>query len=357
MRIGLLVHPCDPEKPGGLGRSNFALAEALLQEGGEHSYVVYLKGDPKPTPFSAFSNVQVVFLGTGPLWLTGGRLLDPSLDAYVFFGPIIPLGFSPKKSVVIIFDFAFLTIPARSVKERVSSWFLYLLQARALRLATHVLAISEATRQEALRYFKLAPLKVSVMHVAYMALSSEAKPLAVPDRYFLFAGVLKERKNVANIIRAFALVHAEHPDAALVIAGKPEGEYYRSLVALVQELRVGSAVHFAGYVTDAELAYLYQKAIALVFPSLLEGFGMPVLEAMHAGLPVVTSNTGALAEVAGDAALLADPQSPKAIAEGMSSLLANGNLRESLRTKGYARAAEFSWEASARMLRATLSRI
>ena len=188
-----------------------------------------------------------------------------------------------------------------------------------------------------------------------MALPEDTKPLPVPENFFLFAGVLKERKNVLGIVRAFSLFHATHPNFFLVIAGKKEGAYYKSVVRLVAELGIDSHVRFMGYVSNEELAYLYAKATALVFPSLIEGFGMPVLEAMHAGLPVVTANTGSLAEVAGDAALLVDPRDPSDIAGALSSLAHDGALRDSLRARGYARAAQFSWEQSARKLLAHVS--
>lgn len=355
MKIGLLIHPCEPEKPGGLGRGNFALAEALLQEDLEHSYIVYLKGTPRATPFSSYPNVTVTFMGNGPLWLTGARTLDPMLDAYIFFTPIIPLLFHPKKSIAIAFDFAFLDIPPRSLKERLTAWFLYLLQSRSLRIATSIVTISHATRGDVIRHFGIMPEKIETIHIGYMALPTDTKPLPVPEKFFLFAGVLKERKNVAGIIRAFALFHAAHPDFSLVIAGKKEGSYYRSLISLVQELNVVSDVLFVGYVSNEELAYLYAKAIALIFPSFIEGFGMPVLEAMHAGLPVITSNTGALAEVAGDAALLVNPHDPSDIAQALVTLAHDEELRDSFRVRGYARAAQFSWEEAARNLLACVN--
>lgn len=350
MRIGLLIHPCEPEKPGGLGRSNFALVETLLRESTEHSYVIYLKGVPRPMPFSTYPRTTVRFTGPGPLWLTGALALDPTLDAYIFFSPIIPLFFRPHKSVVIVFDFAFLEMTARSLKERFSNWFLYRLQSRSLRMATNIVAISNATRNGVVRHFGIPQEKVKTMHIGYMPLPAETKFLPVPEKFFLFPGVLKERKNIAGIIRAFALFQTEHSEHALLIAGKKEGAYYESLVRLVRELGIETQVRFVGYVRNDELAYLYEKAVALVFPSFVEGFGMPVLEAMHAGLPVITSNTGALAEVAGDAAILVNPRDVASIAQALSALAQDKALRDTLRKRGYVHAAEFSWQKAARIL-------
>ncbi len=355
MNIGLFIHPCEPEKPGGLGRANFALAEALLREDPRNTYTVYLKGTPRETLFSTHPNVETVFIGNGPLWLTGARTLDPTLDAYVFFTPIIPLFSRPKKSIVITHDFAFLDIPPRSLRERLTNWFLYMLQERSLRRATRIVAISDATRTNAIRHFSIAPEKIETIHIGYMPLPASTQALPVPDKFFLFAGVLKERKNVAGVIRAFASFYPTHPDFSLVIAGKKEGAYYKSLVSLANKLGVTSRVHFVGYVSNEELAYLYTKATALVFPSFIEGFGMPVLEAMHANLPVITTNTGALAEVTGDAALLVDPHDPSDIAQALSTIVRDKVLRDSLRARGHARAAQFSWERAARALLARMN--
>ncbi len=350
MKIGLLVHPYEPERPGGLGRANFAYVEALLKSDRANSYTIYLKGAPHKTSFSTYQNATVVWMGNGPLWLTGFRALDPSLDLYVFFNPIIPLFFYPKKSIVIAYDFAFLKMGSSSLKDYIQTWFTYMLQYRSLHKATRVVTISDATKEDIVQYFKIARDKINMIHVGYMALTQPARPMSLPEPFFLFAGVLKERKNVAGIIRAFAVLHASHPGITLVIAGKKEGAYYQSLLRLITELQIASHIHFLGYVSNEELAYLFSKAVALVFPSFVEGFGMPVLEAMHAGTPVITSREGALAEVAGTAALLVDPHDPADIANAMRHIAEDAGLREELVKKGYARAAEFSWEKTGQKL-------
>jgi glycosyltransferase involved in cell wall biosynthesis len=157
-------------------------------------------------------------------------------------------------------------------------------------------------------------------------------------------------KDLSRVVKAFAEFHAAHPEYALVIAGKTEGAYYQSLVALAATLSISDSVRFIGYVSDDELAYLYAKARALVFPSLLEGFGMPVLEAMEKGLPVVTSNDGSLAEIAGDAAVLVDPRNPYDIAQGIARIVDDETARGDLIARGRVRAAQFSWEKAGRRL-------
>ncbi len=348
MNIGLLVHPYSRTAPGGLGRANAMLSHAIAEADPANEYTFFVKGTDAAVGVQKGANWKTVLLGNGPTWLTGG--LDASLDAYVFFTPIIPLFFKPKKSVVIALDFAFLDIPPRSVAERLSSALLYFLQARALRLATKIVSISEATKQSAIQHFGIASEKIEAVHIGFMPLAGSPKPIDVPERFVLFAGVLKERKNVSGVVKAFAEFHAAHPEYALVIAGKTEGAYYQSLVELARALSISDSVRFIGYVSDDELAYLYAKARALVFPSLLEGFGMPVLEAMEKGLPVVTSNDGSLAEIAGDAAVLVDPRNPYDIAQGIARIVDDESARDDFIARGRVRAAQFSWEKAGRRL-------
>jgi glycosyltransferase involved in cell wall biosynthesis len=165
----------------------------------------------------------------------------------------------------------------------------------------------------------------------------------LPERYFFFLGTLQPRKNFARIVQAYAKWRAAHPDdpAALVIAGGQGWLYDPAWTAGVD------GVILPGYVDDADKGALYAGALALVFPSLYEGFGFPVLEAMHSGCPVICSNTSSLPELAGDAALLVDPLDVEAIAAAMGALSTDETLRIRLRANGYEQARKFSWDAAA----------
>jgi glycosyltransferase involved in cell wall biosynthesis len=170
----------------------------------------------------------------------------------------------------------------------------------------------------------------------------------LPERYILFVGTLEPRKNVQTLLQAFAQIIAETPqdDLMLVIAGGKGwgGEDYMSTV---DTLKLHDHVRFAGFVEDDHLPALYRSALLFVYPSLYEGFGLPVLEAMACGTPVITSNRASLPEVAGDAALLVDPTRPEALAAAMTSIMNDGKLRQALRAKGLARARTFTWDAVA----------
>jgi glycosyltransferase involved in cell wall biosynthesis len=257
---------------------------------------------------------------------------------------------------VFALDFAYWRMP-RSWRNEFSARLLFFLHGRALRKADAVIAISEETKKDVMRFFNISAERITVVQLSYVPLGEKKEELSVPEKFFLFAGVLKERKNVAGIIKAFALFARSNSTHQLLIAGKQGSEYADYLQQLARELGIEERVRFLGYVTDAQLAYLYSKAESLVFPSFIEGFGMPVLEAMHAGLPVITSNKGALAEVAGEAALLIDPAHPEDIAGAMMRIATEPSLRQELKEKGLRRAGQFSWEKTAQEVLEILTQV
>lgn len=347
MRIGMLLHPYGEKSPGGLGRSIFEVAKNLIEIDRQNSYTVYFKNKNALRPSFSGDHWTYKGLGSQLLWLTGAFGMDRTLDAYIFFTPIIPFFLRPKRSIVFALDFAYWSM-RRTWRDELSARLLFFLHTCALRKADIVIAISEETRQSVITLFGISAERVRVVQLSYVPLGEEKKALPVPEQFFLFAGVLKERKNVAGIIRAFSLFTRNDNRYELLIAGKQGGAYAESLRQLAYELGIEKRVRFIGYVTDAELAYLYSKARALVFPSFIEGFGMPVLEAMRAGLPVITSNYGALAEVAGDASLLVDPSHPEDIAVAMSRIATDTALCKELREKGLVRSGQFSWQKTAK---------
>lgn len=358
MNIGLIVDPYGEKQPSGLGRSIFEIAKAVIVAGTDHIFTVFVKRRPIENPDFLGSNWTLKSLKSTYMLLTGARYIDRTLDVYIFFTPIIPLFWRPKRSIVFAMDFAYLETASSSVSEYIHKKFLYYAHRRALRLASIVVAISHQTAQSVVAHFGIPEEKMRVIHIGYLSPSNIQKPLSVPDRYFLFAGVLKERKNVVGIIRAFALFRKSGmDDFYLLLSGKCSGTYYESLVALVEEFDLNERIRFLGYVSDEELSYLYRKATALVFPSFIEGFGMPILEAMHVGLPVITSSTGALAEVAGGAALLVDPARPEDIAIAMARIAIDKVLHQELKEKGLLRAVQFSWKKTAREILEVLAQM
>jgi glycosyltransferase involved in cell wall biosynthesis len=203
-----------------------------------------------------------------------------------------------------------------------------------------VLTVSEFTRTEIVERYGVDADRVVVTHNGVDARFTPDGP--TPDRgpYLLFVGALQPRKDLPTALEALALL----PDAPPLVVVGPTRRGAAELSATIDRLGLGARVELLGHVGDDELVTLYRGAEALVFPSRFEGFGLPVVEAMASGTPVVTTTATALPEIAGDAAVLVPPADPRALAEGIEQALSN---YESLRPAGLARAADFRWDALA----------
>ena len=225
-----------------------------------------------------------------------------------------------------------------------------------------VISISEFTRMEFCEQTGMSPERVTVVPLAaahffrpvtdpHVIAATRSRYQLPEGEYLLCLAAPQPRKNLAHLIRSFFHLLDEHhlPDTYLVLAGsKEQGWMYDEILAAAESsTKHRSRLIFTGYVAEEDLPALYSGAVAFVFPSLYEGFGLPALEAMACGTPVITSNTTSLPEVAGDAAFLVDPTDPDELCEAMSIILSDRSLREELKAKGLMRAAEFSWKRCA----------
>jgi glycosyltransferase involved in cell wall biosynthesis len=227
---------------------------------------------------------------------------------------------------------------------------------RLARRAAAVVAVSEFTRREILSVLHLPPEKVHTIHSAaaerFHPVTDPAQLAAVrqrytlPERFVLFVGTVEPRKNLQRLVRAFRQVRQRDFPHALILAGH-SGWLMDDFDAEIEHLGLSNVARRLGYVADADLPALYSLAELFVYPSLYEGFGLPTLEAMACGTPVLSSNSSALAEVCGDAACLVDPLDEDALADAMASLLRDDERRAELRHKGLGRARQFSWQRTA----------
>ena len=259
-------------------------------------------------------------------------------------------------TVVTIHDLSFMRYP--QAFPPMQRWYLHHQVRRSARAARRVIAISQATRQDLIQLFGVPAARIDVVYNGVDASFCPApageveafrRRQGLPQRYILHLGTLEPRKNLVRLVRAFAQVRAQDPGrpaVSLVLAGG-KGWDYDAIFAEVARLGLEQAVLFPGYVPDQELAWWYRAATVFVYPSLLEGFGLPVLEAMACGAPTVTSNLSSLPEVAGDAALLVDPTAEDALAAALLRLLGDQDLAGELRGRGLAQAARFSWRRTA----------
>lgn len=230
---------------------------------------------------------------------------------------------------------------------------------RSAHWASHVITISDYSKQQIEQHFGMPPSKISVIPlgvderwfqpIATTTMSETLRRYGLPDHFFLFVGTLQPRKNIARVIEAYRLLpQGIKNEVPLVIVGRAGWQCDHVVDALTSG-QYGSSVFWLKHVPDDDLLVVVKAAAALVFPSLYEGFGLPVLEAFAAGTPVITSNGTSLPEVAGNAALLVDPLDSENIAEAMQRLLDNPELANTLRAAGYGRARVHSWERTASM--------
>jgi glycosyltransferase involved in cell wall biosynthesis len=372
MRIGI---DCSlvPGERAGIGQYAYQLVHALCRIDAENCYRLY------PVFYYTFHpQYRLAELPTAPNMRIAHRWLPapvlrvlrhsraPDLSREWLLGPVdvvhstsysAPHLRKPgKRLVTTIYDLSFLTHPECHTPENIAHTLRGTLDAIAW--ADAVIAISEHTRNQLIERMGVAPDRVMVTHLAPNPscirvddpnrLAQVRASYQLPPSFVLFLGSLEPRKNVLRLLSAYArLSPALRSDVHLVIAGGA-GWKNSEVRPTVEDLGLGDQVHFIGYVPEQDLPVLYSLASVFAYPSLAEGFGLPVLEAMQCGTPVLTSNVSALPEVAGEAALLVCPTDSEAIAHGLSCLLEQPALQTAYRRRGYAHVKQFSWDRCAR---------
>jgi len=353
--IGLDARMVGPT-PSGLGTYAIGLARALVARDRENRYVVIRRPDaPGPiVPDARAADVVVA----GPLdapgnLLQGGTISRLGLDLYHSLHHFLPLRLRVPRVVLTVHDLIWiehrgLIVDRYGAVERLAThWYARAAMGYAVHRADRLIAVSAYTRDRVAAYYRLDPESIAVVHhgVDGGIAAARAVPSGASRPYFLVLGNTRPYKNVPTALEAFAICARGNRAVDLVIAGR--GDSARRLGALARRLGIADRVRFAGPVSDADRLRLFHGATALVFPSIVEGFGLPVLEAMAAGCPVIASNSGAVAEVAGDAARLCDPRDAGAFAAAMTTLLDAPVAAGELCSRGLARARQFSWDRSA----------
>ena len=218
--------------------------------------------------------------------------------------------------------------------------------------AEKIVAVSKNTKSDLVNIYGVPPEKIEVIYPGLNALSDGMSEEEMrfrhflPENFVLYLGTVERRKNIAGLISAFGLIAKKFPEYFLVLGGAP-GPGFGDIWALAKKSKFGGRIIFLDYIPEAERKTLYKMAKLFVYPSFYEGFGMPPLEAMSVGLPVVASAASSLGEVLGEAALTANPYNISEIAAAMEAGLSDTRLREELIAKGYRQIARFSWEKAA----------
>ncbi len=343
----------------GLGRYAESLTRALVAAHPDR-YALFYNRERGIEPLAGLGHLltQTVALGYKPwrllVWLgqlarLGFDTLVP--DAKLFHATehlLLPLHSVP--TILTVHDLIFRHLPAHH--KPLNRWYLNLTMPLYCRRATHVIAVSECTQRDLVAAYSLPPEKVTVVHEAAAPRFRPQPPDIVaavraryhlPDRYLLFVGTIEPRKNLTRLLSGFEAIHADGLTDGLVIVGK-RGWLYDDFFSRLEQSPARAAVILPGYVPDEDLPAIYAGAQVLVLPSLYEGFGLPVLEAMACGTPVTCSDTSSLPEIAGDAALHFDPDSVESLTDALRHLLSGTDLRAALRQRGSEQASKFSWE-------------
>lgn len=344
--------------PTGLGKYCSCLLKAIAENKDYHFHMTILHQRSLPSNHDLFSlpGKRMTFLPcdmpvVGPkrdvLVFTALRHAINKHDIYHCLSSYLPAFGIGIPSIVTIHDLKYIMFPELFDNWFKANYYEWIIRRGAAR-ATRIIAVSAATRND-LMSLGISPEKISVIHEA-STISQKRSPLCelpafpVREPFFLYVGDSRPHKNILKILQAYRslLLKMDNKCPPFVFVGSNIETSYRSQADLPTH-----KVFFLGPASDDQLVYLYKNALALVYPSLYEGFGLPILEAMSVGTPVITSNRSAMSEVAGKAALLVDPSSPGEISEAMNRLKEDSFLRKRLRTLGMRRAHDYSWKKTA----------
>lgn len=364
------------EQGAGIGRYVRELMRALALQDQQTPYRLFVAGAVRgslpvvPGPNFSWHPTRITPLWFARLW----HRAQVPLPVEVFIGRValyhatdftLPPTLPGVRTLLTVHDLSFVRAPETATP--VLKAYLDKVVPRSVRRATHVLADSQATKDDLVEFYNTPPQKVTVL---LGGVNPEFKPVVdmnarravrqryqIPDNPYIFSiGTVQPRKNYARLIESLAALGPDCRDVHVVIAGGRgwlDGPIYQS----VRDFGLSERVHFTGFVRDEDLPALYAEARCLAYPSLYEGIGLPVLEAMACGIPVVTSNISSMPEIAGDAAVLVDPYDVNALADALRRLLSDETLRTDLIRRGFDQAAYFTWDRAAQQLRDVYRRL
>jgi glycosyltransferase involved in cell wall biosynthesis len=359
LKIAIEARPIKWSYGTGIGNYTYGLIEKLneLDPGNEYTF---LWPDHQPEPFIPMQRPYTFYSlpkddrreeREVPVWLQQEGADLYHLPQNGFRAPQN----TASKIVVTIHDLIPYVLP-----EMVRPSFLkrFILEMpEIIASSDHIITVSQAAKQDILKIFKVSPAKISVVPSAPAANYRRLPPTTVAERlrhkfrlrrpYILYVGGLNPRKNVAELICAYAKISRTLPDGQLLVIPGAEGQHLQKLRALTEALDLEANVVFPGFVVSADLPLLYNGADLFVYPSLYEGFGLPPIEAMACGVPVIVANTSSLPEVVGEAALLVNPHDTLKLAETIWQVLNDPDLAASLTTKGLQHCQKYTWAANA----------
>lgn len=358
MIIGVDGTEANVKQRVGSNQYAFELLHALSELKSPHQWVVYLREPPLSDLPKARDKWSYRVFGPKRFWTQWRLPLDlfvhkPRPDVFFSPGHYGPR-WSPVPVAISIMDLGFLNFNTQFTKKDL--YQLRLWTGESVKKVKHIFAISESTKNDIIETYHVPADKITVTYPGYDKERFDIKKLRDKDikrikrsygisgEYLLFLGTLKPSKNIEGLLEAHSILISQYPNIQLVIAGK-KGWLYETIFKKVRDLGLENKVIFTDFVPDEDVAGLVSGAEVFVLPSFWEGFGIPVVEAMACGVPVVVSNMGSLPEVVGEAGIIVDPASPEEIAKGIKKAIEN---RDELSKKGLEQVKKFSWEDCAK---------
>ncbi|MGH2506590.1 MAG: glycosyltransferase family 4 protein [Ktedonobacteraceae bacterium] len=360
----------------GIGQYVRSLVHAMLEQDAHNRYTLLTSGRAtNEHPFPCAENVRGrnLMLSDRYLNILWYRWHVPILANYVT-GPVdiyhgldfvLPPLSKKIRKVVTIHDLAFLEHPETAFPT--VAVYLNKVVPEAVTRADVVVAVSQTTKQSLITHYHTPAEKIVVIPCGVgpqfqrvtdsVILEGIRSKFALQQPFIFCVGTLQPRKNHLGLIRAFHEMQQNKPNPLILVIAGDKGWMYEETQNLVKELKLEEKVRFLGRIGEHELIVLYSLAEMFAYPSFIEGFGIPPLEAMACGVPVITSNTSSLPEVAGDAALLVDPHDVHSIADALRRVAEDTQLREDLRQRGYRQAQRYTWSGAAAKMLAVYQRI
>jgi len=363
--IALELQPCVKQRSG-IGVYTYEIAKRLKNDDELNYYGTIfnflgktdIANDLKEVPFKILINKLMPYGVYRRIWsfipLSYNRIFNKNSEVYHFFNFIVPPNI--KGTVITtIHDMAYKKFPGtldpKNLK-RLEKSIDYSVQR-----SNYIITISESSKKDILEEFDIPESKILIVSPSYSIKPSNLNiedincKYDINSSYILYVGNLEPRKNIPRLIEAFAeLKKLPSFNHKLVIAGG-KGWMYNEIFEIIDKLNISSDIVFTGFVSDSEKTALYKYADLFVFPSLYEGFGIPILESMAMGTPVVCSDSSSMPEAGGDAAFYVDPLDVESIANGIKTVISDNDLRQSMINKGYEQIKKFSWDESVRKLK------
>ncbi len=286
-------------------------------------------------------------------------------DITVFFNYVIPPGVKGKK-IVFIYDMVYKAYP-ETVRGRTKN-ILNISLKKSCDRADHIITISEFSKREIIKYLDIPESKITIMpcgvdlstyhpHYSEQEIKKVNLQYKISGDYLLYLGTLEPRKNIERLVDAYSQLKDEMPNIPKLVLAGGKGWLYNNIFEKVKSLQIGEDVVFTGYVKAEDSPILIKGARAFLFPSIYEGFGMPPLEAMACGTPVLVSNVASLPEVVGDAGIQVDPFSIEGIKSGLKQIIMDLNLRKELSRKGLERVKTYTWDKSVEVVHKVLEEV